>query len=173
MKHTLVALVENVPGVNQRVSNLFARRGFNIESLTVAHTDTPRLSRYTIVVDGEDVIVEQVQKQLYKLINVLKISDITHDRKVDRELALIKVNSTASTRAEIMQVVDIFRGKIVDVARDALIVEVTGTEEKVDALVQLLRPFGLKEMARSGQVSMGRGPAVTQPDADEDERRMK
>lgn len=167
MKHTLVALVENIPGVQQRVANLFARRGFNIESLSVAHTDTDRLSRYTIVVDGEATIVEQVQKQLYKLINVLKVSDITLDRKVDRELALVKVNATASTRGEIMQLADVFRGKVVDVAHDAMIIEVTGTEDKVDALVQLLRPFGIKEMARSGQVSMTRGPGITRP-TDED-----
>jgi acetolactate synthase-1/3 small subunit len=158
MKHTLVALVENQPGVLNRVANLFARRGFNIESLTVGHTETTKLSRMTIVVDGANTQVEQVIKQLYKLIDVLKVSDVTEDRTVDRELALIKVTATNSAaRAEIGQLVDIFRGKIVDVASDSLMVEVTGGEEKVDSLLQMLRPFGVKEMVRTGLVSMTRG----------------
>jgi acetolactate synthase-1/3 small subunit len=162
MKHTLVALVENQPGVLNRVANLFARRGFNIESLTVGHTETTKLSRMTIVVDGANTQVEQVIKQLYKLIDVLKVSDVTDDRTVDRELALIKVTATSSTsRAEIGQLADIFRGKIVEVAADSLIVEVTGTEDKVDSLLQLLRPFGLKEMVRTGMVSMTRGGSVS------------
>lgn len=157
MQHTLVALVENQPGVLQRVANLFSRRGFNIESLAVGHTDTPERSRMTIVVNAEDTQVDQVTKQLYKLINVLKVSDVTTDRTVDRELALIKVNATASTRAEIAQVVDIFRARIVDLARDSLTVEVTGESEKIDSIVGLLRPFGLKEMVRTGRISMTRG----------------
>ncbi len=157
MQHTLVALVENQPGVLQRVANLFSRRGFNIESLTVGHTDTPKRSRMTIVVNAADTQVDQVTKQLYKLINVLKVSDVTTDRTVDRELALIKVNASASTRAEIAQVVDIFRARIVDLARDSLTVEVTGESEKIDSIVGLLRPFGLKEMVRTGRISMTRG----------------
>ena len=157
MQHTLVALVENQPGVLQRVANLFSRRGFNIESLTVGHTDTPERSRMTIVVNAADTQVDQVTKQLYKLINVLKVSDVTTDRTVDRELALIKVNASASTRAEIAQVVDIFRARIVDLARDSLTVEVTGESEKIDSIVGLLRPFGLKEMVRTGRISMTRG----------------
>ena len=157
MQHTLVALVENQPGVLQRVANLFSRRGFNIESLTVGHTDTPKRSRMTIVVNAADTQVDQVTKQLYKLINVLKVSDVTTDRTVDRELALIKVNASASTRAEITQVVDIFRARIVDLARDSLTVEVTGESEKIDSIVALLRPFGLKEMVRTGRISMTRG----------------
>ena len=157
MQHTLVALVENQPGVLQRVANLFSRRGFNIESLAVGHTDTPERSRMTIVVNAADTQVDQVTKQLYKLINVLKVSDVTTDRTVDRELALIKVNATASTRAEIAQVVDIFRARIVDLARDSLTVEVTGESEKIDSIVGLLRPFGLKEMVRTGRISMTRG----------------
>jgi acetolactate synthase-1/3 small subunit len=160
MQHTLVALVENQPGVLQRVANLFSRRGFNIESLTVGHTDTPKTSRMTIVVNAADTQVDQVTKQLYKLINVLKVSDVTTDRTVDRELALIKVNATASTRAEIAQVVDIFRARIVDLARDSLTVEVTGESEKIDSIVGLLRPFGLKEMVRTGRISMTRGPGA-------------
>ncbi|MDE2993232.1 MAG: acetolactate synthase small subunit [Chloroflexota bacterium] len=157
MQHTLVALVENQPGVLQRVANLFSRRGFNIESLAVGHTDTPERSRMTIVVNAADTQVDQVTKQLYKLINVLKVSDVTTDRTVDRELALIKVNASASTRAEIAQVVDIFRARIVDLARDSLTVEVTGESEKIDSIVGLLRPFGLKEMVRTGRISMTRG----------------
>ena len=157
MQHTLVALVENQPGVLQRVANLFSRRGFNIESLTVGHTDTPKTSRMTIVVNAADTQVDQVTKQLYKLINVLKVSDVTTDRTVDRELALIKVSASASTRAEIAQVVDIFRARIVDLARDSLTVEVTGESEKIDSIVGLLRPFGLKEMVRTGRISMTRG----------------
>jgi acetolactate synthase-1/3 small subunit len=160
MQHTLVALVENQPGVLQRVANLFSRRGFNIESLTVGHTDTPKTSRMTIVVNAADTQVDQVTKQLYKLINVLKVSDVTTDRTVDRELALIKVNATASTRAEIAQVVDIFRARIVDLARGSLTVEVTGESEKIDSIVGLLRPFGLKEMVRTGRISMTRGPGA-------------
>lgn len=161
MRHTLVALVENRPGVLQRVANLFSRRGFNIESLTVGHTDTERLSRMTIVVDGANTQVEQVIKQLYKLIDVLRVSDVTENRTVDRELALIKVTANNESRAEIAQLTDIFRGKIVDVANDSVMVEVTGTEEKVESLVQLLRPFGLKEMVRTGRVSMTRGSTIT------------
>lgn len=161
MRHTLVALVENRPGVLQRVANLFSRRGFNIESLTVGHTDTERLSRMTIVVDGANTQVEQVIKQLYKLIDVLRVSDVTENRTVDRELALIKVTANNDSRAEIAQLTDIFRGKIVDVANDSVMVEVTGTEEKVESLVQLLRPFGLKEMVRTGMVSMTRGSTIT------------
>ena len=160
MKHTLVALVENQPGVLQRVANLFSRRGFNIESLTVGHTDTTKISRMTIVVDGANTQVEQVIKQLYKLIDVLRVSDVTEDRTVDRELALIKVSASSATRGEIAQLTDMFRGKIVDVTADSLIVEVTGSEEKVNSLLQMLRPFGIKEMVRTGLVSMTRGSTV-------------
>ncbi|MBI3974198.1 MAG: acetolactate synthase small subunit [Chloroflexi bacterium] len=162
MKHTLVALVENQPGVLMRVANLFARRGFNIESFTVGHTETTKLSRMTVVVDGAQTQVEQVIKQLYKLIDVLKVSDVTEDRTIDRELALIKVTaSNSASRAEVVQFVNIFRGKIVDVAPDSLIVEVTGTEEKVDSLLDVLRPFGIKEMVRTGTVAMTRGGSVS------------
>jgi acetolactate synthase-1/3 small subunit len=158
MKHTLVALVENQPGVLQRVANLFSRRGFNIDSLTVGTTDTDKISRMTIVVDGANTQVEQVIKQLYKLIDVLRVSDVTEDRTVDRELALIKVHATNSaSRSEVVQLADIFRGKVVDVAGDSLIVEVTGDEEKISSLLLMLRPFGIKEMVRTGIVSMTRG----------------
>ena len=167
MQRTLVALVENQPGVLMRVANLFARRGFNIESFSVGHTDTPKISRMTIVVDSARTQVEQVIKQLYKLIDVLKVSDVTEDATVDRELALIKVTANPSTRAEIAELTNIFRGKIVDVAGDSLMVEVTGTEEKVDRLLELLRPYGLKEMVRTGTVSMTRGNPIAIRGADE------
>lgn len=161
MKHTLVALVENQPGVLQRVANLFSRRGFNIESLTVGTTDTESISRMTIVVDGANTQVEQVIKQLYKLIDVRRVSDVTGDRTVDRDLALIKVHATNSTsRAEIVQLSEIFRGKVVDVGVDSLIVEVTGDEEKISSLLHMLRPFGIKEMVRTGIVSMTRGGGI-------------
>lgn len=156
-RHTVVALMEDQPGVLARVVGLFRRRNFNIESLTVGHTDLPGISRLTLVVDGQNTVIEQVVKQLYKVIDVVKVSDVTEDTTVSRELALIKVAASASTRSEIMQIVDIFRAKIVDVASDAVIVEVTGEAEKVDALLQLIRRFGIKEMVRTGKVAMVRG----------------
>ena len=157
-KHTLIAWVEDRPGVLNQVSSLFRRRGFNIESLAVGHTDIPKLSRMTIVVDGATTQVEQVAKQLYKVVEVVKVSDISEEEMVARELALIKVRATASTRSEILQIVDIFRASIVDVAPESLMVEVTGDEDKIDSLYQLLRGFGIKEMVRTGRVAMVRGP---------------
>ncbi|MBI4302225.1 MAG: acetolactate synthase small subunit [Chloroflexi bacterium] len=156
-KRTLVALVEDRPGVLNRVASLFRRRGFNIESLAVGPSDVPNISRMTIVVDGATTVVEQVAKQLYKLIDVVKVSDISEDNFVARELALIKVRTTPSTRSEIIQIVDIFRANIVDVATDSLIVEATGDEEKIDSLLLLLRSFGVKEMVRTGRVALVRG----------------
>ena len=156
-KHTLVALMEDEPGVLNRVVSLFRRRSFNIESLTVGHSETPGISRMTIVVDAAHAGIEQVEKQLFKLINVTKVSDVSHEPTVIRELALIKVHAAAPARAEIMQLVDIFRAKVVDVAAESLTIEITGPEDKVDSLVQLLRPFGIKEMVRTGRVAMVRG----------------
>lgn len=156
-KHILVALVQDEPGVLNRVASLFRRRGFNIDSIAVGHTETPGLSRMTIVVADGVGGVEQVRKQLEKVIDVVKVSDVTDEAIVARELALIKVKSTASTRSEIMQIVDIFRANIVDVAPDSLTVEVTGDEDKVDSLFQLLRGFGVKELARTGRLAMTRG----------------
>jgi len=158
-KHTLVALVENKPGVLNRVASLFRRRSFNIESIAVGSCETPHLSRMTIVVDGTTPTVEQVRKQLEKVIDVVRVSDITQEPIVARELALIKVRSTASTRGEIIQIVDIFRANIIDVASDSLTVEVTGDEDKIDSLATLLRGFGIKELARTGRVAMPRGGA--------------
>lgn len=158
-KHTLVALVEDKPGVLNRVASLFRRRGFNIESIAVGHTEMTGLSRMTIVVDGTAAAVEQVRKQLDKLINVVKVSDITDEGTVARELALIKVRATPATRSEIIQIVDIFRANIVDVAPGSLVVEVTGDEDKLDSLFRLLKGFGIKEIARTGRIAMTRGAA--------------
>ena len=152
-----MALVEDKPGVLNKVASLFRRRGFNIESIAVGRIDRPNLSRMTIVVDGDSCKVEQVRKQLDKLIEIIKVSDITDSDVVARELALIKVKATASTRSEIIQIVDIFRANIVDVAPDSLTVEVTGDEDKIDSLFRLLRGFGIKEMARTGRIALTRG----------------
>ena len=156
-KHTLVALVEDKPGVLNRVASLFRRRGFNIQSLAVGHSEQLGLSRMTVVVGGDSAQVEQVRKQLDKLINVIRASDITAGKIVARELALIKVNATTSTRSEIMQIVDIFRANIVDVASDSLTVEVTGDEDKIESLLELLRSFGVKEISRTGTIALTRG----------------
>ena len=156
-KHTLVALVEDRPGALNRVSSLFRRRNFNIDSIAVGHTEQSNLSRMTIVVEGDDAKVEQVRKQLDKVVDVVKIVDITSDAMVARELALVKVKATASTRSEIIQIVDIFRTNIVDVSSDSLMVEVTGDEDKVGSLIELLRGFGIREIARTGRIALTRG----------------
>ena len=156
-KHTLVALVEDKPGVLNRMASLFRRRGFNIESIAVGRSEVPHLSRMTIVVDGATTMVEQVRKQLDKVIDVVKVSDISGDEIIARELALIKVKATSSTRSEIMQIVDIFRANIVDVASGSVTVEVTGNEEKVNSLLSLLRGFGIREIVRTGRIAMVRG----------------
>jgi len=156
-KHTLVALVEDKPGVLNRMASLFRRRGFNIESITVGHSERPHLSRMTIVVDGPTTMVEQVRKQLDKVVDVLKVSDITEEDMTTRELALIKVNATSSTRSEIIQIVDIFRANIVDVAPNSVTIEVTGDEEKISSLLDLLRSFGIKQITRTGRIAMTRG----------------
>jgi acetolactate synthase-1/3 small subunit len=156
-KHTLVALVEDKPGVLNRVTSLIRRRGFNIESLAVGHSELPGLSRMTIVVDGATTAVEQVRKQLEKVIEVVKLTDITQGRIIARELALIKVHATSATRSEIIQIVDIFRANIVDVSADSLVVEATGDEEKIDSLYSLLKKFGIKELARTGRIALPRG----------------
>ena len=156
-KHTLVALVADKPGVLNRIASLFRRRGFNIESIAVGHSEQPHLSRVTIIVDGTTTSVEQVRKQLDKVVDVVKVSDITGDDIVIRELALIKVRATSATRSEIIQIVDVFRASIVDVSPDSVTIEVTGDEEKVTSLYNLLRSFGIKEIARTGRIAMTRG----------------
>jgi len=156
-KHILVALVNDKPGVLNRVASMLRRRGFNIESLAVGHTEKEGISRMTIVVSGDPSTVEQARKQLDKVIDVIKLYDITEDSVVDRELALIKVKTTPATRNEIIQIVDIFRANIVDVAADSLIVEVTGDDDKLNSLFKLLGTFGIKEIARTGRLAMTRG----------------
>lgn len=162
MKHTLSVLVENKPGVLTRVAGLFARRGFNIESLSVGITEHDDISRMTIVVDGESAPLEQVRKQAQKLVNVLKIHDLDPAEMVDRELALLKVHAPPAVRAEITSVAEIFRAKIIDVGRSTLTIEATGTNEKIEAMTDLLRPYGIKEMARTGKVALARGSRDTE-----------
>jgi acetolactate synthase-1/3 small subunit len=161
-RHTLVALVEDRPGVLNRMVSLFRRRGFNIESIAVGSSEVPHLSRMTIVVNGSAATIEQVRKQTDKIVSVIKISDITDGDTVTRELALIKVKATPATRSEVIQIVDIFRANIVDASPDSLVIEVTGDEDKVNSLLKMLRPFGIKELHRTGRVAMTRGgPGVT------------
>ena len=157
MKHTLAVLVENKPGVLARVSGLFSRRGFNIESLAVGITDNPEISRMTIVVSGDDRVLDQVTKQLNKLIDVIKVSDLDPADAIDRELALFKVNVDKGNRSEVIQIVDVFRAQIVDVGVKTMIVAVTGTGDKIDAIEKLLRNFGIVEVVRTGKISMNRG----------------
>ena len=157
MKHTLSVMVENKPGVLARVAGLFARRGFNIDSLAVGVTENPDISRMTVVVDVEEHSLEQVYKQLNKLINVIKVVDLLDENSVQRELILVKVKADAKTRAEIIEMVDIFRGKIVDVGKGTLSIEVTGTGSKLRALEDLLKPYGIVELVRTGMVALNRG----------------
>jgi acetolactate synthase-1/3 small subunit len=157
-KHTLVALVEDKPGVLNRMVSLFRRRGFNIDSIAVGSSEVPNFSRITFVVDGTLTMVEQVRKQLLaKVVEVVKVSDITDEDIIIRELALIKVKAPAGGRSEIIQIVDIFRADIVDVSIDCLTIEITGTEDKIESLIDLLRPLGLKEITRTGRIAMTRG----------------
>jgi acetolactate synthase-1/3 small subunit len=156
--HRIVtALVEDKPGVLARISGMFRRRGFNIASLVVGQCELPNKSRMTFVVEGDDKTVEQVTKHLYKLVEVIKVNDISEQNIVERELALIRVKTNPQTRSEIMQIVDIFRAHIVDVANDVTIVEVTGNEHKVNSLQKLLEPFGILEVMRTGTIAMNRG----------------
>ena len=160
-KHILSILVENKPGVLTRIAGLFARRGFNIDTLAVGPTDDPRLSRITLTVDGAMHPIDQVTKQLHKLVNVIKIRDLEPSETVARELALFKVSADASTRAEVMQMVDIFRAKIIDVSRRSVTIEVTGSGDKNEAFERMGRPVGLIEMARTGEIAISRGRGET------------
>lgn len=157
MQHTITVLVENRPGVLARVSNLFARRGFNIESLAVSITDDPTVSRMTIVVTGDDSTLDQINKQTWKLIDVIKVVDYSQIPIVERELALIKVSADVDQRAPIMQIVDIFRAKIIDISDKSFTIEVTGGIDKVDAIENLLRPYGILEVVRTGKIAVSRG----------------
>lgn len=159
LKHTLSVLVENRPGVLSRISGLFSRRGFNIDSLAVGVTEDKTVSRMTIVVDGDNYTVEQLIKQLNKLIDVIKITDITQD-SVIRELALIKVNASSSTRNEILQIVYIFRAKVIDISKSTMTIEITGNGQKIMALEELLQPFGIREMVRTGAIGIERGQKI-------------
>ena len=159
MKHIISALVENKPGVLAHVSGLFSARGFNIESLAVGETEDPELSRMTIVASGDDAILEQVRKQLGKLINVVKVQDFGGIRCVERDLALIKVNAPAGKRSEIVELVDIFRAGIVDVGHSELMIELAGAEDKLAAFIDLMRVYGIVEMARTGRIALTRSSA--------------
>ena len=156
-KHTLSVLVENKPGVLARVAGLFSRRGFNIDSLAVGETENPRVSRMTIVVNAESSPLEQVTKQLNKLVNVLKIVELDPAESVARQLVLVKVRADRSARSQVLDTVNLFRARVVDVAPDTLTIEATGTADKLDALLRDLEPFGIKEMVQSGLVAIGRG----------------
>jgi acetolactate synthase-1/3 small subunit len=166
-KHTLVALMENKPGVLSRVSGLFRRRNYNIESLSVGHSETPGISRMTIVLDGDERIVEQVVKQLEKLINVTEVLDVSAKETVYRELALIKVHAGPGTRSEIIELTNVFRARVVDVGATSMTVEITGPESRVNSLIGLLGPYGIDELARTGRVAMVRSGNGHGPDHDE------
>jgi acetolactate synthase-1/3 small subunit len=160
-KHVLSILVENKPGVLARVAGLFARRGFNITTLAVGPTDDPTTSRITLTVDGAAHPIDQVTKQLHKLINILKIRDLEPEEMVARELALFKLSADQETRAQIMEFADIFRGKVVDVDKRSVTVEITGTDDKIEAFERMVRPFGLIEMVRTGEIAVSRGRGAT------------
>ncbi len=163
MRHTIVVLVEDKPGVLNRVASLFRRRAYNIESLTVGHTEAPEVSRMTITVDGDETSMERLTAYLYKLVNVLQVVDLSTMPCVSRDLAMIKVNASAENRTHIMQVVDVFRARIVDVTNNSFIIEITGDEEKIEGFIDVLRPWGIIEMVRTGIVAMARGGASLYP----------
>ena len=170
MRHTISILVENEFGVLSRVAGLFSGRGFNIESLSVAETMDPTVSRITLVTRGDDQVVEQIEKQLNKLISVIKVVDFVDSEHVERELVLVKVTAEDRTRGEVMNIVDIFRGKIIDVSRRFFVIEATGSEDKINALVALLKPIGIKEIVRTGRVAMFRGSRLLTMDGKDKER---
>ena len=159
-KHTLIAYVEDVPGVLNRVASLFRRRNFNIDSLTVGRTEQPGVSRLTVVVEATEAGARIVEANLYKLVNVLSVEDVTHARSVSREMAFIKVRASPDRRSELLQLVQTFRARVVDLCPDSVIIETTGTQEKLDGLVEVLRPFGIIELVRTGAVAMLRGPGA-------------
>ena len=160
-KHILTLLVENKPGVLARIAGLFSRRGFNIDTLAVGPTDDPLLSRMTLTLDGALHPIDQVTKQLHKLVNVIKIRDLEPEETVARELALFKVAADSETRGQVMQFVDIFRANVIDVSKRSITIEVTGTDDKIEAFEQVVRPFGLIEMVRTGEIAISRGRSAT------------
>lgn len=157
MRHTLSVVVENKPGVLTRVASLFARRGYNIDSLAVGTTEDPTLSRITIVCSAEDIGIDQITKQVYKLINVIKVQDLQPADSVERELVLFKVNAPPEKRHEIIEIANVFRAKVVDVGRNSVTIEATGATDKIDAMGDLFRAYGIKEMARTGKIALSRG----------------
>ena len=157
MRHVISLLVENKVGVLARITGLISGRGFNIDSLAVGETENPDLSRITIIVKGDDAILEQVTKQLGKLIDVLKVVDFTNEEFVERDLMMVKVNCPIGKRGEIIEIVDIFRGRIVDVGQKDLIIEIAGTEDKLEAMLSLLKPYGIKELVQTGSIAIARG----------------
>ncbi len=161
MKHILAVLVEDKPGVLTRVAGLFSRRGFNIENIAVGETNNPGISRMTITVEGSETIIEQVIKQLHKLVNVIKVSNLSEEPSVMRELMLIKITAESGSRSDIQQIVETFRGKVIDVSPESMIIEVTGNEEKMEAIKLLFIDFGIKEIVRTGKVALLRGTRIT------------
>jgi acetolactate synthase-1/3 small subunit len=166
-KHTIAVLVENRFGVLSRVAGLFSARGYNIESLSVGETLDPTVSRMTLVVKGDEFVIEQVIKQLHKLVDVIKVIDLTHENHVERELVLVRVNAEPQHRAEILRTADIFRAKVVDVTPATLTLEVTGDEQKLDAIIELLKPMGIQELVRTGKVAIARGSKTARRRAEE------
>ncbi|MCL4241427.1 MAG: acetolactate synthase small subunit [Dehalococcoidia bacterium] len=160
-QHTVVAIVEDKPGVLMRVASLFRRRGFNIESLTVGYSEAPGLSRMTIVVDGASAPVEQVEKQLYKLIDVVKVTDLSNEDMVARELAMLKVRCNNVNRHELLDIANVFRADVVDIATNSIILQVVGDEDKIDGLVKMCEPYGIRELSRTGRIAMVRGAKTT------------
>src|SRR4051794_37637480 len=167
MRHVISALVINEPGVLANVAGMFAARGFNIDSLVVGRTENPELSRMTVVCSGDDNTLEQIRKQLAKLVPVVKVRDYTGTAYVERDLCLVTVGVGPEHRGEVIEMVRLFRGKIVDVAKSSMMVEMSGTEEKIEALVELLKPYGIKELARTGVIAMARGTQVAKDEAAE------
>ncbi|MCP4639591.1 MAG: acetolactate synthase small subunit, partial [bacterium] len=158
MKHTISVLVENHFGVLARVSSLFSARGYNIDSLCVGETEDPGVSRMTVVVTGDDRVLSQIEKQLNKLVEVIEVIDLTKEDYVERELVMVRIGASKKARTEVLEIASIFRAKVVDLAPDAMIVEVTGTEAKVTALIDMLRPFGIQELVRTGRIAIARSP---------------
>lgn len=167
MKHVVSILVHNHPGVLARIAGLFSRRGFNIDSLAVGTTDKPDVSRMTVVLEGDNYTIEQMTKQLNKLVDVVKVYVLKPQESVQRELVLFKVHITATTRSEVMQIVDIFRAKIVDVSRNSIVIEITGDSSKMQAMEELLRQFGIKEMVRTGLIAVERGSKIIKNNKEE------
>jgi len=164
MRHVLTALVQNVPGVLSHISGMLASRGYNIDSLVVGETEEARLSRMTFVVVGDDTVLEQVRKQLEKIVTVVRVEDVSASDHVERDLMLIRVQSPPGRRSEIRELVEIFRGRIVDVSPDRMMIEISGQERKIESFIELMRPFGILELARTGRIAMVRGSSVPQGD---------